>query len=64
MGNWDPNTISFQDLVLEEKESDYLSKPYPFYLAYAVEGEVAALSDVKNWSFGFQKNFLKKHRSS
>lgn len=51
MGNWDPNTISFQDLVLEEKESDYLSKPYPFYLAYAVEGEVAALSDVKNWSF-------------
>lgn len=51
MGNWDPNTISFQNLVLEEKESDYLSKPYPFYLAYAVEGEVADLGDVHNWSF-------------
>lgn len=39
MGNWDPNTISFQDLVLEEKASDFLSKPYPFYLAYALEDE-------------------------
>ena len=50
MGNWDPNTISFQDLVLEEKESDYLSKPYPFYLAYAVEGTVEDLGAVSQWS--------------
>lgn len=50
MGNWNPDKITFQDLVLEEKESDYLSKPYPFYLAYAVEGDVADLGDVKNWS--------------
>lgn len=50
MGNWDPNTISFQDLVLEERESDYLSKPYPFYLAYALEEETTALGDPKDWS--------------
>ncbi|TAI47245.1 ATP-dependent DNA ligase [Flagellimonas allohymeniacidonis] len=50
MGNWDPRTISFQDLVLEEKESDYLSKPYPFYLAYALEDDVSQLGDVKAWS--------------
>lgn len=50
MGNWDPNTITFHDLVLEEKESDYLSKPYPFFLAYALEGEVDELGDVKDWS--------------
>lgn len=49
MGNWDPNTISYQDLVLEEKESDFLSKPYPFYLAYAVENEVSDLGDVSEW---------------
>ncbi|WP_299258532.1 ATP-dependent DNA ligase [uncultured Aquimarina sp.] len=49
MGNWDPNTISFQDLILEEKESDFLSKPYPFYLAYAVENEVSNLGDVDDW---------------
>ncbi|MEM8507155.1 MAG: ATP-dependent DNA ligase [Bacteroidota bacterium] len=50
MGNWDPNIISFQDLVLEEKESDFLSKPYPFYLAYALEGLPEALGDVRDWS--------------
>jgi DNA ligase-1 len=50
MGNWNPDKITFQDLVLNEKESDYLSKPYPFYLAYAVEGEPPELGDVKDWS--------------
>jgi DNA ligase-1 len=50
MGNWDPNRISFHDLVLEEKESDYLSKPYPFYLAYAVEDDISDLGDVNQWS--------------
>ncbi|UII77268.1 ATP-dependent DNA ligase [Flagellimonas sp. HMM57] len=50
MGNWDPNTITFEDLILKENESDYLSKPYPFYLAYAIEDEVSELGDVKEWS--------------
>ncbi|WP_149274468.1 ATP-dependent DNA ligase [Pareuzebyella sediminis] len=50
MGNWDPSTISFQKLILEENESDFLSKPYPFYLAYALEGEVENLGDVSKWS--------------
>ena len=51
MGNWDPNSITFQELILEENESDYLSKPYPFYLAYAIEGEAEYLGDVKDWTF-------------
>ncbi len=50
MGNWDPNTISFQDLVLEERESDFLSKPYPFYLAYALEGSPEELGNIQDWS--------------
>ncbi|WP_276169191.1 ATP-dependent DNA ligase [Zobellia alginiliquefaciens] len=50
MGNWDPNKITFQELVLEENESDYLSKPYPFYLAYAIEDEPEDLGEVKQWS--------------
>lgn len=49
MGNWDPSSITFQELILEENESDYLSKPYPFYLAYAIEGEVADLGNVEDW---------------
>ncbi len=50
MGNWDPNEISFRDLVLVEKESDYLSKPYPFFLAYAVEDDISDLGDISKWS--------------
>lgn len=49
MGNWDPNTISFQDLILEEKASDFLSKPYPFYLAYAIEDQITDLGNVEDW---------------
>ncbi|OOV20123.1 ATP-dependent DNA ligase [Flavobacterium sp. LM4] len=50
MGNWDPNKITFQELILDEKSSDYLSKPYPFYLAYPIEGEVDNLGNPEDWS--------------
>ncbi len=50
MGNWDSDQITFQELILEENESDYLSKPYPFYLAYAIEDKVHDLGDVSEWS--------------
>ncbi|WP_373017468.1 ATP-dependent DNA ligase [Muriicola sp.] len=49
MGDWDPKTISFHDLVLEKNKSDVLSKPYPFYLAYALEGEPESLGDTSQW---------------
>ncbi len=50
MGNWDPATITFSKLILEENEEDFLSKPYPFYLAYALEDEVQELGDPDQWS--------------
>lgn len=50
MGKWDPSTISFEDLVLRENASDFLSKPYPFYLAYGLEGDVSNLGSVDDWS--------------
>lgn len=50
MGNWEPSKISFNKLILEENEEDYLSKPYPFYLAYAIEDEPETLGDVSLWS--------------
>lgn len=51
MGQWDPNLISFEDLVLKENASDFLSKPYPFYLAYGLDGELSELGNVEDWSF-------------
>ncbi len=50
MGNWEPSRISFNKLILEENEEDFLSKPYPFYLAYAIEDEPKDLGDVSEWS--------------
>ena len=49
MGNWNPNKITLQELILEENEADYLSKPYPFYLAYAIEDQPSDLGDPKDW---------------
>jgi DNA ligase-1 len=50
MGEWDPKHISFQSLVLDEKAQDAQSKPFPFYLAYAIEGEPDSLGEVSGWS--------------
>lgn len=50
MGDWNPATISFQELVLDEKSSDYISKPYPFYLAYPLETEIEELGNPSDWS--------------
>lgn len=50
MGEWNPQKITFQQLILEEKSQDYLSKPYPFYLAYAIESEPESLGDTSDWS--------------
>ena len=50
MGNWNPDKITFQELILDEKSSDYLSKPYPFYLAYPIEAAVSILGNPNEWS--------------
>jgi DNA ligase-1 len=49
MGHWDPYQISFHDLIHSENIKDQLSKPYPFYLAYAVEGDISSLGDPGDW---------------
>ena len=47
MGDWNPQYITFDKLVLEHHEEDYLSKPYPFYLAYALEAELDGLVHLR-----------------
>ncbi|MEM6697185.1 MAG: ATP-dependent DNA ligase [Bacteroidota bacterium] len=49
MGDWTPDTISFEELLHSENPQDDISKPYPFYLAYALEDEPASLGSVKEW---------------
>lgn len=49
MGNWTPQSTSFQKLILEENPEDQDSKPYPFYLAYALETEPEELGSPQDW---------------
>ena len=50
MGNWDPGSTRFDELVLHPREEDQLSRPYPFFLAHAVEDTFFEEESVKNWS--------------
>ncbi|MGZ3922691.1 MAG: ATP-dependent DNA ligase [Flavisolibacter sp.] len=49
-GNWDPGNISFDELLSEHATVTDWSKPYPFFLAYAIEqNNVEELGDPKDW---------------
>ena len=49
-GNWDPVTTNFEDLLNESSTNIDHSKPYPFYLAYAVEDDdLSNLGDISEW---------------
>jgi len=50
MGSWDPQTISFEELVLQSNPTEDLSKPYPFYLAYALDVDFDDLGSPEEWS--------------
>lgn len=48
-GTWQPDAKSFSALLAETTEDADISRPYPFYLAYALEEELDALGDVREW---------------
>jgi DNA ligase 1 len=48
-GNWDPSTTAFDELLSESAISSDHSKPYPFYLAYALEDTPASLGAPSDW---------------
>jgi DNA ligase-1 len=50
MGNWTPDSTDFQQLLLDDSISSDTSKPYPFYLAYAVEEKIEDLGDPDEWT--------------
>lgn len=48
-GNWNPFSTSFNDLLNDQLSSTDHSKPYPFYLAYALDGEINNLGKEVDW---------------
>ena len=49
MGEWTPQTTTFDRLILNPNPEDSLSQPYPFYLAYALEGEPQSIGEAMEW---------------
>lgn len=49
MGNWQPQNTTFENLLSLEHSSADNSKPYPFYLAYAIENEIDNLGHPEEW---------------
>jgi DNA ligase-1 len=50
MGNWSPETVTFDSLILRPDPQADLSKPYPFYLAYQSDGSPEALGAPNGWA--------------
>jgi DNA ligase-1 len=49
MGKWNPVQADFDLLLLNENKNDLASRPYPFYLAYPIEGPVDNLGSPDEW---------------
>lgn len=49
MGEWDPLTVGFHDLIHRPNEMDNLSQPYPFYLAHAIQDGLESLGEPQEW---------------
>ncbi|MFN0115161.1 MAG: ATP-dependent DNA ligase [Paracoccaceae bacterium] len=49
MGDWSPDATTFARLIHSGEGAGDLSRPYPFYLAYPLEGDPAALGDPRDW---------------
>jgi DNA ligase 1 len=49
MGDWHPISVSFRDLILSNNLSDNFSRPYPFYLAHALDKDITALGPIEDW---------------
>lgn len=54
MGRWNPGTADFYDLLVTPDPAENLSRPYPFYLAYPIEGEPSNLGPCADWQFEYK----------
>jgi len=48
-GTWNPDSASWAALVAEQTSDTDISRPYPFYLAYALEEDLDSLGDLSQW---------------
>jgi DNA ligase 1 len=49
MGDWEPSPSFFTQLLAHDPGDSDLSRPYPFFLAYALDQTVESLGDRSQW---------------
>ena len=49
MGDWQPTASFYQQLISKESPDADVSRPYPFFLAYPIEGEPSQLGNPADW---------------
>ncbi|WP_312390127.1 ATP-dependent DNA ligase [Chryseobacterium sp.] len=54
MGKWQPDEISFKELISAEKINPDNSKPYPFCLAYPLEKDLNELGTPEEWQIEYK----------
>lgn len=53
-GNWDPYQTSFEQFLMQDASESDRSKPYPFYLSYALESPISELGAVSEWQLEYK----------
>lgn len=49
MGQWSPQSTTFEELILNPNPEDQISQPYPFFLAYAIEEGFMEKEHPRDW---------------
>lgn len=49
MGDWTPDSTTYDDLLFAENDAAAHSRPYPFYLASPLDGEPEDLGEPSDW---------------
>jgi DNA ligase 1 len=49
MGNWHPESVTYEKLMYGDESYEDISRPYPFFLAYAIEGQPEDLGNPADW---------------
>jgi DNA ligase-1 len=50
MGDWKPAPEFYASLIAKDTDDADVSRPYPFFLAYPIEGDPAQLGDPAEWT--------------
>lgn len=66
MGDWSPQSTTYSELLLNADWKSDASKPYPFYLAYALDNEIEDLGSPEDWQAewkwdGIRSQFIKRN---